>query len=195
MSRVGIFGGTFDPIHLGHLISAQALRELRNLEKIIFIPAFVSPHKTNIRSLKPNHRLEMVQLSIEEIPYFDYSDIEIKSGAISYTVDTLRILKRQYDNMELIIGYDNIFEFNTWKEPDEILKLAKLIVLKRKTSIDPKRKDKYFNSAVFVETPEIDISSSEIRERIANNLPISFLVPGKVREYIYKHKLYMEENT
>ncbi len=195
MSAVGIFGGTFDPVHFGHLITAQALRELRNLEKIIFIPAFVSPHKTKIKSLEPVHRLKMIQLSIEDIPYFDYSDIEIKSGETSFTVDTLRKLSEHFNNMELIIGYDNIFEFKTWREPDEILQLAKLIVLKRKTSIEPEKKDKYFNTAIFVETPEIDISSSEIRERIANNLPINFLVPAKVKEYIYKYNLYKEKNT
>ena len=194
MRAVGIFGGTFDPIHLGHLITAQALREIRELEKIIFIPAFISPHKVNVKSLGAEHRLEMVRLSIEGIPYFDYSGIEINSASISYTVDTLRKLKAKYDDLELIIGYDNIIDFNTWKEPDEILKLAKLIVLKRKTSIEPEKKDKYFNSAIFVETPTIEISSSEIRNRIENNLPINFLVPRKVRQYIYKHNLYMEKN-
>ena len=194
MRAVGIFGGTFDPIHLGHLITAQALREIRELEKIIFIPAFISPHKVNVKSLGAEHRLEMVRLSIEGIPYFDYSGIEINSASISYTVDTLRKLKAKYDDLELIIGYDNIIDFNTWKEPDEILKLAKLIVLKRKTSIEPEKKDKYFNSAIFVETPTIEISSSEIRNRIENNLPINFLVPRKVRQYIYKNNLYMEKN-
>ena len=194
MRAVGIFGGTFDPIHLGHLITAQALREIRELEKIIFIPAFISPHKVNVKSLGAEHRLEMVRLSIEGIPYFDYSGIEINSASISYTVDTLRKLKAKYDDLELIIGYDNIIDFNTWKEPDEILKLAKLIVLKRKTSIEPEKKDKYFNSAIFVETPTIEISSSEIRNRIGNNLPINFLVPRKVRQYIYKNNLYMEKN-
>lgn len=193
MSTVGIFGGTFDPIHIGHLITAQALRELRGLEKIIFIPAFISPHKVNVKSLESEHRLKLIQLSIDEIPYFEYSDIELKAAKISYTVDTLRNLKQEYDNLELIIGYDNIIDFNTWKEPDEILRLAKLIVLRRKTSVEPEKKDNYFNSAVFVETPTIEISSSEIRNRIANNLPIDFLVPRKVKEYIYKHKLYMEK--
>ncbi len=193
MSTVGIFGGTFDPIHIGHLITAQALRELRGLEKIIFIPAFISPHKVNVKSLGSEHRLKLIQLSIDEIPYFEYSDIELKAAKISYTVDTLRNLKQEYDNLELIIGYDNIIDFNTWKEPDEILRLAELIVLRRKTSVEPEKKDKYFNSAVFVETPTIEISSSEIRNRIANNLPIDFLVPRKVKEYIYKHKLYTEK--
>ncbi len=193
MKPVGIFGGTFDPIHIGHLITAQAVKELRDLEKIIFIPAYISPHKIEIASLSAESRLEMIQLSIKDIPYFDYSDIELMRGSVSYTVDTLRSLKKKYSELELIIGYDNIFDFSTWKEPNEILGLAKLIVVRRKTSIEPVEKDKYFQSAVFVDTPTIEISSSEIRQRAANNLPIDLLVHPAVKEYIYKHNLYKEK--
>lgn len=193
MKPVGIFGGTFDPIHVGHLITARAVKEIRKLEKVIFIPAFVSPHKLDIKILDAKHRLNMVKLAIEGIPYFDYSDIEINRENISYTIDSLNYLKKKYDKLELIIGYDNIFDFDKWKDPDGILKLAELIVLRRTTSIEPVEKDKYFKSAIFVDTPAIEISSSEIRQRIANNLPIDFLVPTKIKEYIYKFKLYKEE--
>lgn len=194
MKPVGIFGGTFDPIHNGHLITAQAVKEIRDLEKIIFIPANISPHKIEIVSLSSEHRLKMVQLAIESIPYFDYSDIELKRDSISYTIETLRNLKKKYDKMELIIGYDNIFDFNTWKNPDEILELVKLIVVRRKTSIEPTKKDKYFHSVIFVDTPTIEISSSEIRQRVNNDQPINFLVPPKVNDYIHKFKLYKERN-
>jgi len=192
MKAFGIFGGTFDPIHYGHLITAQAVRELRQLEKIIFIPSFISPHKVEIKNLDPIHRLNMVKLSIEGIPNFDFSDIEINSKTISYTIDTLRLFKEKYEQLELIIGYDNIFDFDTWKEPDEILKLSKLIVLRRRTFTEPIKKDKYYHSAIFVDTPTIEISSSEIRQRVENNLPVDFLVPPKVKEYIHKLKLYKE---
>jgi nicotinate-nucleotide adenylyltransferase len=192
MSKVGIFGGTFDPIHLGHLITAQSVKEIRDLDRIIFIPAFISPHKTDAKPSSPEDRLKMIKLAVESISFFDYSDIEIKKGGVSYTVDTLRELKKKYDKLEFIIGYDNIFTFHTWKEPDEILKLAKMIVLKRKSSHPPQFEDKYYHQAVFVQTRGIEISATDIRERVKNGLPINFLVPPKVMEYIYNHKLYTE---
>ena len=192
MSKVGIFGGTFDPIHLGHLITAQSVREIRNLEKIIFIPAFISPHKSDVKTTSAEDRSNMIKLAIDGIPFFDYSDIEIKKGGVSYTIDTLKELKKIYDELEIIIGYDNIFTFYTWKEPDEILKLAKIIVLKRKSSHPPEFEDKYYKHAVFVQTRGIEISATDIRERVKYEMPINFLVPPAVMEYIYKHKLYIE---
>ncbi len=193
MSIVGIFGGTFDPIHTGHLITAQAVRELRGLDKIIFIPAFISPHKTEIPTLSPEHRFAMVKLAIKNIPYFDFSDLEINTATISYTIETLRVLKEKYNKIELIIGYDNILKFSSWKEPDEILKLAKIIVLNRKLTQEPINKDRFYNSALFVDTPTIEISSSEIRERVTKNLPLNFLVPEEVQKYIYHFNLYKEK--
>ena len=192
MSKVGIFGGTFDPIHLGHLITAQSVKEIRELEKIIFIPAFISPHKSNAETSSPEDRLNMIKLAIKDIPFFDYSDMEIKMGGVSYTVDTLRELKKQYENLEFIIGYDNIFSFNTWKDPDEIMKLSTIIVLKRRSSHAPPFKDKYYHQAVFVQTRGIEISATDIRERVKLGKPINFLVPPPVMEYIYKQKLYNE---
>jgi len=192
MSKVGIFGGTFDPIHMGHLITAQSVKELRNLEKIIFIPAFISPHKSDAKTSSPSDRLNMIKLAVEGIPFFDYSDIEVKKGGVSYSIDTLRELKKQYTELEFIIGYDNIFTFHTWKEPDEILKMAKIIVLKRRSSHPPEFEDKYYHQAIFVETRGIEISATDIRERVKNGLPINFLVPPDVMEYIYKQKLYIE---
>jgi nicotinate-nucleotide adenylyltransferase len=195
MKPVGIFGGTFDPVHMGHLITAQAVREIRNLEKIIFVPAFISPHKTGIENLSAEHRLKMIELSLQDIPYLDFSDIEINRKSISYTIDTLRELKNKYDELELIIGYDNIFEFSTWKEPDQILELASLIVMKRKTSIEPVIVDKYYKAAIFVDTPTIEISSSEIRQRAADKMPVDFLVHPKVKGYINYFNLYEKGNT
>jgi len=192
MSKVGIFGGTFDPIHLGHLITAQSVREIRKLEKIIFIPAFISPHKSDIITSSAEDRLNMIKLAIDGIPFFDYSDMEIKKGGISFTVDTLMELKNNYDDLEFIIGYDNIFEFHTWKDPDEIMNLSKIIVLKRKSSHPPQFKDKYYHQAVFVQTRGIEISATDLRERVKKGLPINFLVPPNVLEYIHNHKLYID---
>jgi len=192
MPKIGIFGGTFDPIHLGHLITAQSVKELRNLEKIIFIPSFISPHKSEAKASSPADRLNMIKLAVEGIPFFECSDIEVKKGGVSYSVNTLRALKKQNIELEFIIGYDNIFSFHTWKEPDEILKLAKIIVLKRKSSHPPQFEDKYYHQAVFVQTRGIEISATDIRERVKHGLPINFLVPPVVMKYIYKHKLYLE---
>jgi len=192
MSKVGIFGGTFDPIHLGHLITAQSVKELRDLEKIIFIPAFISPHKSSAKTSSPEDRLNMIKLAVDGISFFDYSDIEVKKGGVSFTVDTLRELNKKYSELEFIIGYDNIFTFHDWKEPDEIFELAKIIVLKRKSSHPPQFKDKYYRQSVFVQTRGIEISATDIRERVKNRMPINFLVPPAVMEYIYKHNLYVE---
>lgn len=197
MKPVGIFGGTFDPIHLGHLIAAQSVKEIRNLEKIIFIPSFISPFKAGKKISESNHRLKMLKLAIKDIPYFDFSDIEIKAKKISFTVDTLEILSKKYKNIELIIGMDNLLDFHLWKDPGRILELSKLIVLRRKFGMyyaqEKKynfKKNKFYRSAIFAETPLIDISGKEIRRRVKNNLPINFLVPKNVKEYIYKFNLY-----
>jgi nicotinate-nucleotide adenylyltransferase len=190
MAKVGIFGGTFDPIHLGHLITAQSVKEIRKLDKIIFIPAFISPHKSDAVTSSAEHRLNMIKIAIEGITFFDYSNTEISRNGISFTIDTLKELKKIYDELEFIIGYDNIFKFHDWKDPDEILKLTTLIVLKRKSSKPPAFEDNYYKQAVFVQTRGIEISATDIRERVKHGLPINYLVPPKVMDYIYKHKLY-----
>jgi nicotinate-nucleotide adenylyltransferase len=192
MSRVGIFGGTFDPIHHGHLITAQSVKEIRNLDKIIFIPAFISPHKQNEKSSSAEHRIKMLKLALDDIPFFECSDFEIKQHTISYTLDTLREFKKYYDDIDLIIGYDNIFKFHTWKDPDQILRLANIVVLRRKSSYPIEYIDKYVESAIFVQTRGIEISATDIRNRVHSNLPIHYLVPKEVEDYIYNNKLYKE---
>ena len=192
MSRVGIFGGTFDPIHNGHLITAQSVKEIRELEKIIFIPAYISPHKQHAKASNARHRLNMLKLAMDEIPFFECSDFEIKQHTISYTIDTLKEFKKYYDEIDLIIGYDNIFQFHTWKDPDEIFKLANVVVLKRKSSHPIDYVDKYVESAYFVETRGIEISATDIRNRVHAGLPIYYLVPEKVLEYINENKLYKD---
>ena len=192
MSKIGIFGGTFDPIHNGHLITAQSVIELRNLEKIIFIPAYISPHKQHEKASTAQHRLNMLKLAIDDIPFFECSDYEINQHTISYTIGTLREFKKRYDQIDLIIGYDNIFQFHTWNEPDEILKLANVVVLRRKSSHPLVYVDKYVEAATFVQTRGIEISATDIRNRVHEGLPIYYLVPEKVLDYIYKHNLYKD---
>ena len=190
MSKVGIFGGTFDPIHHGHLITAQSVREIRELDKIIFIPSFISPHKADVNSASPEHRMSMLKLAVDGIDFFEVSDYEILKEGISYTIDTLKEFKKKYDGLEFIIGYDNIFKFHTWKEPDEIMKLTKVLVLKRKSSKPHPFDDKYVEQATFVQTRGIEISATDIREKVKQGMPIHYLVPEKVKEYIYSFNLY-----
>ncbi len=195
MNKIGIFGGSFDPIHIGHLITAEKLLEKRKLEKIFFIPAFISPHKIDYDYSAPDHRYNMVKLAIKNNSYFEVSDIEIKEGVVSYTLNTLLQFKKNYESVELIIGFDNLIRFDQWYKPDEILELADLVVMKRSYDKEIKNPNKYFEVAEFVDTPTIDVSGTEIRKRISNNLPIDYYVPEAVKNYIIKNKLYKNTNT
>ncbi|NOX65635.1 MAG: nicotinate (nicotinamide) nucleotide adenylyltransferase [Chlorobi bacterium] len=188
MKPVGLFGGTFDPIHIGHLITAQSVFEIHRLQKIIFMPAYVSPLKIDYLSASSEDRTKMVELAIKDYPYFELSRYEIEKHKISYTIDTLKNLKKRYDKVELIIGYDNYLVFNKWKQADEILQLAKVVVLNRR--VDKMGKDEQDERFIFIDNPIIQITSTEIRERVRKNMPIDFLVHPKVKEYIEKKNLY-----
>ncbi len=188
MKPVGLFGGTFDPIHIGHLITAQSVFEIHRLQKIIFMPAYVSPLKIDYLSASSEDRTKMVELAIKDYPYFELSRYEIEKHKISYTIDTLKNLKKRYDKVELIIGYDNYLVFNKWRQADEILQLAKVVVLNRR--VDKMGKDEQDERFIFIDNPIIQITSTEIRERVRKNMPIDFLVHPKVKEYIEKKNLY-----
>ena len=192
MEKIGIFGGTFDPIHNGHLIIAQTVLEKRNLNKIIFIPAFISPHKVKYDYSAPIDRYEMTKLAIEGNPAFEISDYEIRNEQVSYTVNTILEFKKRYEHIELIIGFDNLINFDLWFQADKIIDLAELIVLKRTYDKEVKKTNKFFAEAHFVDSPTIEISSTEIRERILDNRTIDYLVPCKVKEYIQTNKLYTQ---
>lgn len=194
MSKIALFGGTFDPIHNGHLMTAVYLIENRDLDKIIFIPSFISPHKIGQTASESNHRLNMINLAFEDYPKFECSDFEIRQGEISYTYKTLLELRKQYAKIELIIGFDNLVTFTEWKYPEKIIELAKLVVLKRKIDEKDYRSNKYFAYAEIVDSPIIEISSTQIRERVATDKNISPFVPHKVKEYIYKEGLYKNKD-
>ncbi|MBN2571209.1 MAG: nicotinate (nicotinamide) nucleotide adenylyltransferase [Ignavibacteriales bacterium] len=192
MEPIGIFGGTFDPIHIGHLINAQVVFEKRNLERIIFIPCHISPHKLDRISSSDDDRLNMLKLAISDHPYFDYSDFEINQGDISYTYHTLIEFKKKYEEIELIIGYDNLLVFDKWFEPDKIFDMARVVVMQRPFEENIKSTNKYFSEAIIINTPFIDISSTELRQRVKQKLPLDFFVPEKVRDYIIKNELYIK---
>jgi len=182
--RIGILGGSFDPIHHGHLILARAAREELGLDRIIFIPANMSPHKTETKPATAEDRMEMVRLAIEGEEGFEASDIELKRPAPSYTVDTLRGLKKSHpdDEFVLLIGADNVAKFDTWREPEEIKRLAQIAVLDRA------------GGNVTHEWPVvrrlIDISSTDIRARVAAGRSIRYLTTPQVCGYIASHSLY-----
>ena len=190
MKAIGVFGGSFDPIHLGHLITTRLVYEQRNLEKIIFIPNNVSPLKTELTPTPAVHRMKMLKLAIESFPYFESCDYEINKKGISYTYDTLLELKKSFSKIELIVGYDNLLVFDKWHLPKNILEVATLIVMKRSTDVEAKTQNEFFNSAIIVETPTIEISATDIRKRVKDGLSIEYLVPKSVKEYISKNGLY-----
>jgi nicotinate-nucleotide adenylyltransferase len=187
--KIGILGGTFNPPHIGHLILAEEIREKLNLDKIFFIPTNIPPHK-EINDIASLHRLNMVKLSVEDNPYFEVLDLEIKRGGISFTIDTLKELKKKFpqDVFFLIVGSDLAQTFSAWKDFEEIKKLARIVVAQRKEYILEEKEN-----FILVEITQIDISSSQIRDKIEEGRSIKYLVKEEVEEYIENHQLYKKK--
>jgi nicotinate-nucleotide adenylyltransferase len=190
--NLGIFGGTFDPIHMGHLIIAESVREQEHLDRIIFVPSFVSPHKQGIPVSAATDRLAMVRAAVASNSSFEVSDVEIAKGGISFTVDTLRILKAAHpaDRFHLLIGADNMEEFATWKNPAGIVANAGILVMRRPGFSGKTPEGELFSNIRFCEVPEIGISSTDIRRRISGGESIRYLVPEAVERYISEKHLY-----
>jgi nicotinate-nucleotide adenylyltransferase len=192
--RYGIFGGTFDPIHHGHLIAAQVALEILNLDRILFLPSANPPHKESNAVTPFQLREQMVQLAIQDNPQFLVSDLEARRGGLSYTISTITELRKVYPLEEydlwLMIGADNLVEFNNWKEPEKILQEIPVVVLARPGYELSSAPPIFRQKARWVQIPLIDISSTGIRQRIAKQLPIRYLVPENVENFIYRHKLY-----
>jgi nicotinate-nucleotide adenylyltransferase len=190
--KIGIYGGTFNPPHIGHLIVAERVHTELPLDEIIFIPSFISPHKQVGESELADHRLAMTKLAVSDNPKFKYSDIEIVKKETSYTIHTLERLKHDHpaDSFFLIIGMDNYLTFHLWKEPNRILELATLVVMNRPNF--PKQVNEVIGTknTLFVDVPSIDISSSEIRRRVQEKRSIHYLVPNSVEEYIISNGLF-----
>jgi len=188
--KIGLLGGTFDPIHVGHLIIAEWIRESWGLKKIIFVPAALPPHKKNVKMTDKKDRLEMVKLSIRDNPKFEISDIEINEENVSFTVDTLKEFSKGDDEIYFIIGGDSLKEFPTWKDPDEIIRLSNIVVARRPNHEDNGKKIIYSDKVIFSDSPEISISSTQIRERVKEGKSIKYLVHPAVEEYILKKGFY-----
>lgn len=191
--KIGIYGGTFNPPHIGHLIVAERVCTELSMDKIMFIPSFISPHKQDGESELADHRLAMTKLAVSDNLKFTYSDYEVLKKETSYTINTLEHLKQKYqsDSFFIIIGMDNYLTFHLWKEPTRVLELATLVVMNRPNY--PKQINEVIGTknTLFVDVPNIDISSSDIRRRVKENRSIRYLVPNDVEEYIHTNRLFL----
>ncbi|MDD4874519.1 MAG: nicotinate-nucleotide adenylyltransferase [Dehalococcoidales bacterium] len=201
--RTGILGGTFDPIHNGHILVAEVVSSLINIGKVIFIPAGCPNFKEDKPVTEAKHRLQMVRLAIAEKPSFGLSTMEIDRGGVSYTVDTMRALNRRLnpeDELFLIMGWDNLRNLPLWHEPSELISLCKLAVVPRVGFPMPdlvsleSRIPGLSGRVTMLDKPEIAVTSSEIRERVRLGLSIHGLVPVAVEDYIAENGLYTSKN-
>ncbi|MBI4972849.1 MAG: nicotinate-nucleotide adenylyltransferase [Candidatus Omnitrophica bacterium] len=186
--KIGILGGTFNPIHLGHLILAEEVREKLDLERIIFVPAYLPPHKDNTEIAPAKDRFAMVKLAIKENKYFCVSDIEIKRDGRSYTIDTLNEFKRRYpqDELYFIIGSDLLKYLDEWKDLSEIIKMVKFVVATRPGY--PLEKIPTYISTIPIRA--VDISAFEIRQASKEKRSFRYLVTEAVYKYITRRGLY-----
>jgi nicotinate-nucleotide adenylyltransferase len=197
--QIGILGGTFDPIHFGHLIVAEEVRIRLELEKIIFIPAGQPWLKAAINISPVKHRVEMVQLAINSNPYFQLSTLEADRPGPSYTIDTLTVLHQEFGEevkIFFLLGIDILPELLQWKDPQHLIQMCHLVALTRPGCSSPdlsslERAISGISSRItLLEVPEIGISSTRIRNRVAQGISILYLVPEAVERYILEKGLY-----
>ncbi len=197
--KIGLLGATFDPVHFGHLAIADEARRSLGLAEVLFIPAGQPQFKSSITVTPAKHRVEMVRLAITGRPEYKISEIEIERGWASYTVDTLAELHRTYDSADeiyFILGWDSLEKFPEWREPSRIIDMCFLAAVPRPGWPQPdiraleKAVPGITSRLILLEGPQVDISSTAIRELVAEGKAIENLVPAPVAEYIKKHKLY-----
>lgn len=186
--NIGLYFGSFNPIHIGHLLVATHIREKAQLDEIWFIVSPQNPFKINSELADEKHRLQMVNIAIENINYFKAIDIEFNLPKPSYTHITLKELSKKFpeNNFSIIIGEDNIAKYKDWKEANWIQENFEILVYNRKTE----NNTTHHSSFIIQHLPLIDISSTEIRERIKNNLPINYFVTENVKKYLLINKIY-----
>ena len=195
---LGILGGTFDPIHMGHLRMAEHVFQRMELENILFIPAYVPPHKLGQDFAPAQDRYAMTKLAIADNPHFTVSDMELQRTGVSYTIDTIRQLHEQCGDMELhfIIGADSVAQLHTWHNIEEMLELTRFVAVWRPGYEDAMEEFVRHlglhakERVLLLDTPVYDISSTEIRTRIRQGASLAGLVPDTVEKYIYEHGLY-----
>ena len=186
--KIGILGGTFNPVHYGHLILGEQVLTQLKLDRVIFVPTFLPPHKTDKGVVVASDRLKMIGLAVGGNKHFTVSDVEIQRKGKSYTVDTLREIKKQYPNSGLyfICGSDLVAEIPTWKNVDQIYKLACFVLAKR-PGFGKRLSGRSF---LKINVAQVDISSSLIRHLVKQRRSIRYLTPDSVIRYIEKNKLY-----
>ena len=193
--KVCLFGGTFDPPHLGHLIIAQTIFEAENFDQIVFVPAYQPPHKNRMKISPVDQRLEMLNIAIKENPNFIMSDLEIERKGLSYSIDTIMEYKKQnnLNSNELfyLMGSDSLRQFKKWKDPKMIIDESRVIVAIR-PGFRPSDIPNWILAKIqFASIPRIEISSTTIRERWVNDKTIRYMVTESVWQYINKNKLYL----
>ena len=199
--RLGILGGTFDPIHIGHLIIAEEARVSLKLDQVLFVPTGQPWMKADRSISSACHRLNMVGLATESNPFFKVSDIEIKRPGETYTVDTLKHLREELEDQDelfLILGMDSLSKFGNWKQSGEILDTCTLVAAPRPGSaeVDLRLLDQIksgtADNIASLNAPLIDISGEEIRRRVGEGLPVRYQVVEQVEKYIYDNGLYSD---
>ena len=190
--NIGIYGGTFNPPHLGHLVLAQSAVDALNLDMVLFVPAYVSPFKTHAHMLSAQLRCEMVELALSDNRKFRGEYWEALREETSYSVDTLRHLSHIFpdDALHLLMGADTFREFHLWKDPEEIIRLARICVAERPQHPRAETTHAYTKHAIHFPMPLLDISSTDIRARAADGRSIHYLVPWSVQVFIEAQGLY-----
>jgi len=196
MKRIGIFGGTFDPIHTGHLIMAENVKEQVHLDTVLFVPSGNPPLK-DISGVSPAEiRAKMVRLAISSNSSFGISEVEMNApaGEKTYTVNTLLKLREEYSAEQvkfyLIIGMDQLIDLHKWKDPGKLFMLSEVVVINRPGYLIQQVENDYGRQCIYVPVPNIDISSTDIRFRIQEKRSIRYLVPDAVEEFIKENQLY-----
>ena len=189
-----IFGGTFDPPHIGHLLIAQTVFESENFERLIFVPANISPAKKNGDSSPPEERSKMLEMSLTNNPNFEISDLEIKREGISYTIDTIKEVadKLKLDKKDLffLMGSDTLKGFHNWKNPEKIIKICNIIVAIRPGFTPSDIPQWVLDNVRFANIPRFEVSSTNIRRRWREGKTIRYMVTKEVWEYIDEKDLY-----
>ena len=192
--KIGLFGGTFNPVHSGHLLIAEWIRCQIEINTVYFIPTAVPPHRSEDNSIIDiEHRCAMVRLAIEDNPHFKIADYESNPESVSYAVDTIREFRENMqlskESMYYMIGADNLLHLAAWKEQDALSDMCKIVVARR-PSVSMEEVRDILSDQIIVQSPLIDISASDIRKRISKNSSIRYMVPSGVESYIHTHKLY-----
>jgi nicotinate-nucleotide adenylyltransferase len=201
MARTGLMGGTFDPVHHGHLLVAEAASHALDLQRVDLIPAHDPPHKPREPAADAEHRYQMVSLAVVSNPRFFASRIELDRTGPSYTIDTVRHFLEQGatpDDLFFITGADTILEFLTWHRHEELIRLCRFAAVTRPgyplAQIEQALPTSYRERIRVIEAPGLAISSTELRERLRRGQPVRYLVPEPVEAYLRKHDLYREES-